>query len=175
MGFARGRDGGRNTLAYLAWLRCRELIDAGKGSMLPDAPEGETLKTCSPGPNSVEAEKLLDSAFVKLRAEADAWQAARIAFMTRRLKEGRHPDTDRDFWSGYTEQPALGLPTVRAPNAHGGRLSLRRMLIIACLVVGIPVLAVGLAVGWVVRRVRNRRRKARSVEDVSWDALGGFR
>ena len=35
------REGPRrrpNTLAYLAWLRCGELIDAGKGSMLPDAP-----------------------------------------------------------------------------------------------------------------------------------------
>ena len=41
LGYERGREGGRNTLAYLAWLRCRELIDAGKGSMLPDAPKGE--------------------------------------------------------------------------------------------------------------------------------------
>ena len=40
LGFEKDREGGRNTLAYLAWLRCRELIDAGKGSMLPDAPEG---------------------------------------------------------------------------------------------------------------------------------------
>ena len=94
VGYERGRDGGRNTLAYLAWLRCRELIDAGKGSMLPDAPKGEALKTMLPRPDFVEADKLLDPAFVELRAEADAWQAARIAFMTRRLKEGRHPDTD---------------------------------------------------------------------------------
>src|SRR4051812_24611669 len=35
LGFARDRDGGRNTLAYFAWLRCRELIEAGKNSMLP--------------------------------------------------------------------------------------------------------------------------------------------
>ena len=44
-----------------------------------------------PRPDFVEADKLLDPAFVELRAEADAWQAARIAFMTRRLKEGRTP------------------------------------------------------------------------------------
>ena len=52
LGYARGRDGGRNTLAYFAWLRCRELIDAGKGSMLPDAPKGEALKALLPGPIS---------------------------------------------------------------------------------------------------------------------------
>jgi hypothetical protein len=39
LGYERGREGGRNTLAYLAWLRCRELIDAGKGSMLPTRPK----------------------------------------------------------------------------------------------------------------------------------------
>ena len=29
--YDRGREGGRNTLAYFAWLRCRELIDVGQG------------------------------------------------------------------------------------------------------------------------------------------------
>ena len=52
VGYERGREGGRNTLAYLAWLRCRELIDAGKGSMLPDAPKGEALKAMLLGPIS---------------------------------------------------------------------------------------------------------------------------
>ena len=96
-GFERGREGGRNTLAYLAWLRSRELIDAGKGSMLPDAPKGEALKVMLRRPDFVQAEALLDPAFVKLRAEAEAWQAARTSFMLGRLKQGRHPDTDSHF------------------------------------------------------------------------------
>ena len=75
VGYERGRDGGRNSLAYLAWLRCRELIDAGKGSMLPDAPKGEALKAMLPRPDFVMAEKLLDPAFARLRADADAWQS----------------------------------------------------------------------------------------------------
>ena len=41
LGYAKEREGGRNTLAYLAWLRCRELIDSGKSSILPDAPKGK--------------------------------------------------------------------------------------------------------------------------------------
>ena len=67
LGFARDRDGGRNTLAHFAWLRCRELIDAGKNSMLPDAPKGEALKGMLRRPDFVQGELLLDPAFMKLR------------------------------------------------------------------------------------------------------------
>ena len=48
--------------------------------------------------------------FVRLRRDADAWHAARTAFMLRLLREGRHPDTDRDFWNGYTWTPVPDLP-----------------------------------------------------------------
>ena len=109
LGFERDREGGRNTLAYLAWLRCRELIDAGKGSMLPDAPKGEALKAMLRRARFRGwPTKLLDPAFVKLRAEADAWQAARTAFMTERLKEGRHPDTDPRFLGRLHRTPRTG-------------------------------------------------------------------
>jgi len=57
LGYERGRDGGRNTLAYLAWLRCRELIDAGKGSMLPDSPKGQRLESWLPRPDFVKADR----------------------------------------------------------------------------------------------------------------------
>ena len=86
--------------------------------MLPDAPKGEGLKSLLPRPDFVKADLLLDPAFLKLRAEADAWHAARTAFMTKRLKEGRHPDTDPSFWNGYTERPAPGLPTKSVPDAY---------------------------------------------------------
>ena len=118
VGYQRGRDGGRNTLAYFAWLRCRELIDAGKGSLLPDAPKGEALKSMLRRPDFVKADVLLDPAFRDLRTEADAWQAARTAFMVRRLKEGLHPDTDQTFWDGYKERPEPGLPGKSVPDAY---------------------------------------------------------
>ena len=170
LGFPRGGDGGRTSLAYLAWLRCRELIDAGKGSMLPDAPRGEKLKESIREPSYLPPKEALDSAFVKLRAEADAWHAARTAFMMRRLEQGLHPDTDRGFWTGYAEQPAPGLPTEPSPGARTQMAANRALLIIACLVVGIPVLAVG----WAVRRAKAQRRKARSVEDLASDSVGRF-
>ena len=122
LGFEKNREGGRNTLAYLAWLRCRELIDAGKGSMLPDAPKGDALKAMIRRARlRVWPTKLLDPAFVDLRAEADAWHAARTAFMMGRLNEGRHPDTDPHFWDGYTERPAPGLPATSDPQAYHAR------------------------------------------------------
>jgi hypothetical protein len=162
LGFARDSNGGRNSLATFAWLRCRELIDAGKGSILPDTPKGRTLKDLIPQPDFIDPDKGLADEFAKLRAEADAWHAARTAFMTKRLKEGRHPDIDRDFWSGYTEQPAPGLPTGSIPYYHNEQRKSRNQLVIA----GVFALAFGLAVGWsFARAVKARRGKPRPVED----------
>jgi len=170
LGFQKDRNGGRNNLAYLAWLRCRELIDAGKGSMLPDAPKGEDLKGLLPRPDFVEGDALLDPAFVKLRAEADVWQKARTTFMTGRLKEGRHPDSDRDFWKGYTERPAPGMPTKSVPQVYNERLLLRQRLALLVFI-GVPALAVVSLVGWrAVRSARARRLKPRLEEEWPYTA-----
>ena len=131
VGFERGREGGRNTLAYLAWLRCRELIDTGKGSLLPGSPQGEQLKTLLASPGFVSAQNVLDEAFPRLRAEADAWHAARTAFMVARLHEGRHPDTDPNFWSGYSGPPAPELPAISVPQDFENRQARKRTWILA--------------------------------------------
>lgn len=49
--------------------------------------------------------------FVRLRKEADDWQARRTTFMLERLKTGRHPDTDPTFWEGWVDGPK--------PEIHG--------------------------------------------------------
>ena len=54
------------------------------------------------------------AAYAKLRAEADAWQKARLDFMLPRLEAGRHPDTDPTFWQGYVETPPPSIPSVMA-------------------------------------------------------------
>ncbi len=155
VGIAKGPEAGRNTLAYLACLRCRELIDAGKGSMLPGAPRGDLLKKMIRQPPWVSAGKLLDTEFVELRAEADAWQAARTAFMTGRLKQGRHPDTDTHFWDGYVESPAPELPATTEPAANRfWRQARDRAVLVA--VLGVPSFLVVWLVG---RSVRAHRRK----------------
>ncbi|MGP0067868.1 MAG: hypothetical protein ACLQGP_30270 [Isosphaeraceae bacterium] len=163
LGFERGREGGRNTLAYIAWLRCQELIDAGKVSMLPDAPKGEALKPLLTRPDFVKADVLLDSEFRKLRAEADAWQAARTAFMTKRLNEGQHPDTDPSFWDRYSERPAPSLPSRSVPDAYNAWMAWRQRMSLL-VVFGVPGLAIAIA-GLLSARSKARRRKPRRRND----------
>lgn len=157
MGFARGRDGGRNSLAYLAWLRCIELVEPGKGSILPDAPKGEGLKALLPRPDFVNAELLLDPAYRELRSEADTWQAERVAFMSPRLESGRHPDTDPSFWDGYTARPAPELPSSSVPDAYNAWVA-RRVTLMWLVIVGVPLILIG----WMIRRWLVRPSTARS-------------
>lgn len=159
LGFPRNEFGGRNSLAALAWLRCTELIRAGRGSLVPGAPEGESLKRSIPHPAYVEAHtEPLASSYPRLRAEADTWQAARTAFMLDRLRAGRHPDTDPTFWTGYVEPPAPSLPTM----THLGQMSATRARQARsagfALLIGLVLLGSS-AVALVLVRRRSRRRK----------------
>ena len=147
VGYERGRDGGRNTLAYFAWLRCRELIDAGQRSLYPGSPTGEALKSMLPAPDFVEAELLLDPAFAELRAEAESWHANRIEFMNRRLKAGRHPDTDPSFWDGYSESPAPQLPSVSVPEAYYANLAWRQRMVVLVMIVSFSAVLVCVVAG----------------------------
>ena len=124
-----------------------------------------------PRPDFVKAETLLDPAFAKLRAEADAWHAARTAFMTERLKEGRHPDTDPHFWDGYTERPAPGLPTISVPEAYHSWRRMRERIVLL-VVLGVPTFLVVWLVG---RSVRAWRRKVARPDDWSAESADGLR
>ncbi len=141
IGFGEMPEGGRNTLAYLAWLRCSELIDAGKGSMLPDAPKGEDLKKLLERPEFIQPNELLDAEFKRLRSEADVWHKARTTFMTKRLDEGCHPDTDRDFWKGYHQDPTPELSAMSVPQVFKERTMWNERVALAVLI-GVPILLV---------------------------------
>lgn len=95
--------------------------------------------------------------FTRLRAEADQWQAHRTEFMMTRLKAGRHPDIDPDFWNGYTEAPAPEVrdqPYVTTPKG--------RMTLLAIGIFGFAGLCVGTFLFFVIRSiVREIRRAAR--------------
>ncbi|WZO99886.1 hypothetical protein EP7_001500 [Isosphaeraceae bacterium EP7] len=159
-GFARNEEGGRNTLAYLAWLRCCELVDAGRGSMLPDAPKGQALKAILPRPDFLKSVGILEDSYLQLRTEADAWQAARAEFMTSRLNAGHHPDTEPGFWEGYVERPAPLLPTQSVPDAYNALSEWRRWWSTVALI-GVPLVSIALIFGLpAVRRAKTRRLKA---------------
>jgi tetratricopeptide (TPR) repeat protein len=92
-------------LAYFAELRCDELIDSGHRSMMTGGFIGGDLKQELAAYTHVRPDPDDLHMFRVLRAEADRWQKARTDFMMARLIQGRHPDTDQRFWSGYHETP----------------------------------------------------------------------
>ena len=99
-----------SSLAYLAHLRCVELIDAKRRSLHPQAPAGSALKEwLDHHSHMIRDTAALDREYRELRREADARHRHRTEFMLARLQAGRHPDTDPGFWSGYRDPrpPAL--------------------------------------------------------------------
>ena len=87
--------------ADLARLRCLELIDAGRASLLPDAPRGAGLADLVLGGGQfVSWHSPAGASYRQARAPAEDQRRRRDAFMLARLGEGRHPDTDQFFWEG---------------------------------------------------------------------------
>lgn len=61
------------------------------------------------GNSSGQSKEELARAYRALRENADAFHKHRENFMLARLKQGRHPDTDKSFWDGYKETPRIEL------------------------------------------------------------------
>jgi hypothetical protein len=147
----------KSATAYTAHLRCIELIDQGRGSILPGAPKGEELKasiTRSTAEFRRHQHQLdqLDQDYHRLRAAADKWHGERTKYMMDRLEAGRHPDTDPTFWADYKDSSPPPLP---------GQLGvqIREQLPIAALaagIMGMVVLVTG-ATLFVRRRLRARQ------------------
>lgn len=90
---------GQHENAWAALLRCIELAQAGKRSMVSGAPTGDLLETALlnmlPMPQRAADIRLK---FTKERAAADRWQVKRTGLMLDLLQSGMHPDTHPDFW-----------------------------------------------------------------------------
>jgi hypothetical protein len=163
LGFEDDYGGGRNSLATFAWLRCKELIEAGKGSLLPDAPKGDELMSMIPRPMMRWSKDLLAPAFQKARAEADAWQAARTDFMTDRMAEGLHPDVDEDFWDGYKESGPPPLPMASPRKTHEVA-DLWRPGKVRLFLGGAGLAVLAYVAGLIRLRISRGRREAREAE-----------
>jgi hypothetical protein len=99
---------GETSLAYLAVLRVRELLDSGKRSMLVFGPsEGSELLK---GPVELRHPEQVRAYFTLARESANRWSAQREAFMLERLRAGRHPDSDKAFWEGLRGEPPPRMP-----------------------------------------------------------------
>ena len=156
-------DGRRSSSAWLARWRAEELVDAGKGSFVAGAPTGEALKGRLFTPPGVPVSKeALARLYRKLRDEADAWHKARVEFMYARLSQGKHPDTDADFWADYhdpgppalDEDESLALGVGRRPvptTARSGLASIARVWAVALVALALVV--------WAARRLDGRSLK----------------
>ena len=109
---------GDSKVGFLAELRCRELMKAGKSSLFANVkfPEGTQGRgegyLIMPPPRhllGITNKSNVIAKYSELRTAADKWQATRTAFMEARLKTGHHPDTDTHFWDGYQETPPPSL------------------------------------------------------------------
>lgn len=98
IGHISARQLGEGAVAELANERARELLKVGKRSLLANEEE-MAISTSLSEPKRVRAE------YRELRKDADLWAKERDAFVLKRLGEGKHPDTDQNFWEGYTERP----------------------------------------------------------------------
>lgn len=140
-----GYDGGQKLACFVS-LRTQELIDSGKLPYEPDEEIGIQLL-----PKYFNDGQAIIREFGRLRKEAETWQQERTAFMMSRLKAGRHPDTDPNFWDGYVERPA---PKVEYTWLESRTIEqiIYMALGIACLV---PTILCIVGV-YVVRRIRRR-------------------
>jgi hypothetical protein len=93
-------------MADLARLRFEELIRQGNTSLHPQLPRGDSLIKLAGdiGEQSLTRDEI-PAYFTAARAEADRWQEHRTAYMSDRLRTGRHPDTDPTFWNDYRDTP----------------------------------------------------------------------
>jgi hypothetical protein len=96
---------GSSSAAYLARLRVEELVAAGRGSLRPGAPKGEELLKTMFVPTLLEKRPMrtLRTEYRERRDEARLWMMDRQGEILRRLRAGRHPDTDPEFWVGIEE------------------------------------------------------------------------
>jgi tetratricopeptide (TPR) repeat protein len=147
-----------SSVGLLAALRAREIALTGRRSLHPEfAAEDPVLaERVASFQNNFEDSgpvAAVESFFAEARAEAEEWHADRAAFVLRRLDEGRHPDTDPDFWSGYSSSPPPTPPGVLAYGLKGDDPQFWTIAVLVCLSVGYGAVIVKR----IVRRARSRR------------------
>jgi hypothetical protein len=100
----------RGPLAAIAYMRAKELMDAGQKSIDSNFDPKDTTGFSLPVSKTGQIYNLNNaeiSQYRQLRAEADAADQKREDAMLVKLRAGKHPDTDPDFWNGIPALPKL--------------------------------------------------------------------
>lgn len=148
-----------SSLAYLAWLRAEEIASGGGRSLNPmvDASDFEASERIHH--LHEHARTPVADFYTKARAEADAWHAARTAYITERLEQGQHPDTHPAFFAAWVEPSSM--PAM--PNGffgHGGHTAQLAPVVLVVLGLLLFLLVSALAsVVWLIRRFKRRRAR----------------
>ncbi|MEQ8317007.1 MAG: hypothetical protein RIE77_14125 [Phycisphaerales bacterium] len=97
---------GESSLGALAWLRAEEIARDGGRSLHPDA-QAESFEALDAAHTNLSNTDPVEAFYEEARAEADAWHAARTAYITTRLKQGQHPDTHPAFFAAWVEPSTM--------------------------------------------------------------------
>lgn len=128
---ARSTDWRDGHLQMLARLRVLELKSEGKKPVLEMEVGYQPMD-----PGTVRRQ------FADLRQNAKEYRQHRQAYIRAELRKGKHPDTDKDFWSGYTEVPRVNLRGMEPliPVAAQQNLTIWGMIVgLTLLMAGIPI------------------------------------
>ncbi len=98
---------GHSSVAYIAQRRIAELKNAGKTSILPGRAFLDPSRENMFAPDDLAA---LNDWYEEARPNADNWHQSKTDFMLKKLKTGKHPDTDKNFWDGFEDLEAVELP-----------------------------------------------------------------
>lgn len=98
------------SLSHLAGLRMEELRKQGRTSLHPHA---DALYYRIYGSPETNLRNDLEEWYHSTRRKADERQESRWAYLRNRLADGRHPDTDPDFWNDWKEPEFPTLPGAR--------------------------------------------------------------
>lgn len=142
----------------LARLRRQELIVEGRASTAGDDAE-KVFGTLGSGGSFGQSASEIEAAYKALRANADEYHRNRTEFMMARLKAGRHPDTDPDFWDGYVETERISLRQFEPFIPRKWYSSPTAMLVISVAVISSPFVALYVVLR---RRARFRARQKES-------------
>jgi hypothetical protein len=136
----------QDTLKALAGQRVEELLNQGKKSLLAARPQID---------KHWAYQAHIEREYRRLRAEADEWAEQRQAFVLKRLGDGKHPDTDSDFWNGYSEKPAPEIQDATIAERIGAWWRLPTTPFLLC-----PAILIAAIVALYVRDKRRRNARA---------------
>jgi len=139
----------RAVLALAAVLRVEELQKTGRGSIHPHESEiGFYIRS-----QAVSGyQKDVEPWFQRARQAADERQESRWTYLRKGLAEGRHPDTDPDFWKGWNEPKFPSLPGLSPLQFISSPEGITLALITAV------ILLITLWIISALRRIRKKRR-----------------